>query len=316
MFKDYGDWGSYKGGLDMSGKRDGQGKMTYDSSNYYNGGFLNDKFHGDKGVYHWNDGDEYEGSWKDGERHGAGIFRSADGTVDYSTYEMGSHVGEGVTWSPDRKTAHKTLDGKKKSEMLPEEAEGMAREKFGWGVPPPLEVPAQSAASSSPTKSIGLLARLFSSKRVGPDGKPMFKDYGDWGTYEGDLDDDGNRHGKGKMTYDSGNTYEGTFQNGKFHGDKGTYNWSDGDEYVGPWKDGERHGNGSFLNADGTMEYSAYENGQAKGEGVKISPDRKVAHKLEDGAEKIEMLIEEAAKIVTEKFGLSVPAPHVAKPAL
>ena len=79
---------------------------------------MDDKFHGDKGVYHWFDGDEYEGGWKDGERHGVGIFRSADGTVEYSIYDMGSTIGEGVVWSADRKAANKTLDGKKKDGRL------------------------------------------------------------------------------------------------------------------------------------------------------------------------------------------------------
>lgn len=55
---------------------------------------------------------------------------------------------------------------------------------------------------------------------------PRFTDYGDPGSYTGDLDANGKRHGKGKMVYDSGNTYEGGFVNNKFEGDAGIYTWN------------------------------------------------------------------------------------------
>ena len=113
MFNDHGLWGSYEGDIDVSGERAGSGKMTYADGGYYEGGFVDDKFYCDKGIYHWFDGDEYEGGWKDGERQGVGVFRSADGTVEYSIYEMGATKGGGLVWSADRKTAHKTVDGEK-----------------------------------------------------------------------------------------------------------------------------------------------------------------------------------------------------------
>lgn len=50
-----------------------------------------------------------------------------------------------------------------------------------------------------------------------------FTDFGDKGTYTGDLVG-GKRHGQGKMVYDSGNTYEGGFVDDKFDG-KGVYTW-------------------------------------------------------------------------------------------
>jgi hypothetical protein len=50
-----------------------------------------------------------------------------------------------------------------------------------------------------------------------------FTDFGDEGTYTGDLSN-GKRHGVGKMVYDSGNTYEGGFKDNLMHG-KGLYTW-------------------------------------------------------------------------------------------
>ena len=172
------------------------------------------------------------------------------------------------------------------------DATKLAKSKFN--LPPP--------TSKRPSKSIGLLGRLFSSRKVGSDGKIQFKDYGDWGTYDGELNESGDRHGQGKMTYDSGNYYEGGFVNNKFHGEKGIYHWQDGDEYSGSWKDGERHGVGLFKNANGSVEYSMYEAGEGKGEGVKLSSDRKTAHKLVDGEQTTEMPIAEAEALIKEKF--------------
>ena len=51
-----------------------------------------------------------------------------------------------------------------------------------------------------------------------------FTDFGDEGTYTGDLRGD-KRHGAGKMVYDSGNIYEGGFVNDLFEG-KGVYTWN------------------------------------------------------------------------------------------
>ena len=313
MFKDHGVWGSYKGELDISGERVGNGKMTYVNGNYYEGSFVDDEFHGDKGVYHWFDGDEYEGGWKDGERHGVGIFRSADGTVEYSIYDMGSTIGEGVVWSADRKAANKTLDGKKKDEISLGMAEKLAREIFDLPVPEPSTTESAEVAAVPTSSKTGLFARLFPTRKVGPDGKLMFKDHGEWGTYIGDVDESGNRQGEGKMTYVGGGYYEGGLVDDKFHGDKGVYHWADGSEYEGSWKDGERHGVGIFRSADdGIVEISMYDAGEAKGEGVVWSADRKTAYKTMDsiiGKKRTEMLVEEAAKFTMDKFGLSVPEP-------
>jgi hypothetical protein len=192
--------------------------------------------------------------------------------------------------------------------ILPEEAEEYAREKFGLPVPDPREPTSNLAAAEPTSKKTGLLGSLFFKKKVDLDGKPMFKDYGEWGSYEGGVDENGNRQGSGKMTYVSGSYYEGRFLNDKFHGDKGVYHWLDGDEYEGGWKDGERHGVGIFRSADGTVEYSTYEMGVTKGDGLYWSSDRKIICKtlgLEKGAE---ISVSMAEKLAKDMFGLPAPA--------
>lgn len=44
------------------------------------------------------------------------------------------------------------------------------------------------------------------------------------GEYEGERNDEGERHGKGKAVYFAGDIYQGQFKNGKRHG-FGTYNF-------------------------------------------------------------------------------------------
>jgi len=114
--------------------------MEYESGNYYDGPFSNNKFDGEIGVYRWADGDEYRGSWKEGERNGSGTFaNAADGTVEYSMYDLGSAVGDGVSFTTDGKSAFKLVNGEKTIELTPEEAEALSKERFN--LKPPTKLP-------------------------------------------------------------------------------------------------------------------------------------------------------------------------------
>jgi len=59
------------------------------------------------------------------------------------------------------------------------------------------------------------------------------------GIYEGELNDKGQRHGKGIMRYENGDVYEGDWKDGKMQG-KGTMTNKKGAEYSARWKDGIR----------------------------------------------------------------------------
>ena len=62
LYKDDDDgWGSYVGEVDQRGKRNGYGKMMFDNDSYYEGGFVNNKYEGDKCIYHWSNGNESYG---------------------------------------------------------------------------------------------------------------------------------------------------------------------------------------------------------------------------------------------------------------
>jgi hypothetical protein len=318
MYKDNGDWGTWSGEVDSESKRKGTGVMAYESEAVYEGNFVNDLYEDETGQskYTWNDGEYYIGQWKKGERNGKGVYYSLDGSVEVSMYENGRGVGQGIKWSPNRKSAFRLVDGKQSTEISLGVAEKEAKEKFDMAVPEmskitPPENP--DGVNAKPTQP-GLFQRIFKgAPPLDEDGNPMFRDNSDWGSYIGERDANGHRSGKGKITYQSGAVYEGGFVNNKYEGE-GTYTWDDGDEYVGEWKNGERNGKGTFTHSDGTVELSIFDNGSAVGEGVHWSPDRKTAWKLVDGDKKMEMLPDEAKQFATEKFNAPVPEVSTAPP--
>ena len=81
--------------------------------------------------------------------------------------------------------------------------------------------------------------------------------------YEGELNDKGQRHGKGIMRYKNGDVYAGYWKDGKMHGvgkmtfkDGKKYNGVVETSYYGEWQNGQMHGKGTMTNAN-EAEYSA-----------------------------------------------------------
>jgi len=91
-------------------------------------------------------------------------------------------------------------------------------------------------------------------------------DFGD-GRYTGDLNKEGQRHGKGLYEWNNGDRYEGTFQNGKRHG-KGVFVWNTGDRYEGDYRNGRRHGRGSYVWSTGARYDGQYAFSKREGRGV------------------------------------------------
>jgi hypothetical protein len=83
----------------------------------------------------------------------------------------------------------------------------------------------------------------------------------DNGTYNGDKDTDGNKHGQGTLTFPDGRKYEGEWQHDKKHG-KGTFTYANGDAYVGEYRQGNRHGKGIHTKKTNGRTYEhEYEDG-------------------------------------------------------
>jgi len=69
-------------------------------------------------------------------------------------------------------------------------------------------------------------------------------------TYEGEVNDDGDPHGQGTMTFGNGDRYEGQYKDGKRHG-QGVFEHASGIRYEGSWKDGGHHGEGTIYLSGG-----------------------------------------------------------------
>ena len=77
-------------------------------------------------------------------------------------------------------------------------------------------------------------------------------------------------HGVGKLTFANGDVYEGPFHQGQRHG-KGKLTYAEfGDEFVGEWRGDKQHGHGRFSFADGSYYEGDHSEGVAYGKGEKV----------------------------------------------
>jgi hypothetical protein len=119
--------------------------------------------------------------------------------------------------------------------------------------------------------SISLCCLLWVSCKSGRKSTLDFAD----GTYEGEVNRDGQkhgigiyrwsdgsifdgnyksdmRHGKGKFLWSNGESYDGDYLQDQRTG-KGTYSWPDGSFYTGNFISGKRHGIGTFSSSSGSV---------------------------------------------------------------
>ena len=147
------------------------------------------------------------------------------------------------------------------------------------------------------------------------------------GTYEGDLNKDGQRHGFGVLICDNGNSYEGEWKKDKrdglgiarySSGDVYDGEWlrgkrqghgvmyiDAGDTYIGSWNNGLKHGAGTYHWADGEVDVSWYETDGRVGEGVRWNSTRSKAYRLVRGTKKEEVSLDEAYT-TAENLGLNL----------
>ena len=147
------------------------------------------------------------------------------------------------------------------------------------------------------------------------------------GTYEGDINAEGQRHGFGMLLCDNGNSYEGEWKKDKRDG-LGVARYSSGDvydgqwhrgrrqghgimyieagdTYIGSWNNGFKHGAGTYHWADGDVDISWYQEDKRVGEGVRWNANRLKAFRLIRGTKKEELSLDEAYT-TSERLGLSL----------
>lgn len=85
------------------------------------------------------------------------------------------------------------------------------------------------------------------------------------GVYRGTIVN-GERHGKGKFIYNSGEVYAGGFKHDLQHRE-GIYNFNSGNIYIGDFLKGTKHGNGKLIFNDGRVDEGQFKNDMFEGFG-------------------------------------------------
>lgn len=85
--------------------------------------------------------------------------------------------------------------------------------------------------------------------------------------YDSEQNEEGHRHGRGKMKYINGDVYNGEWKNNLRHG-VGEYKMSDFDIYNGMWKNNLKHGQGTYTYASGTVFEGEWCNDMKHGQGI------------------------------------------------
>lgn len=121
-------------------------------------------------------------------------------------------------------------------------------------------------------RQISLLVILFSflvgCKKI-PQAKLDFAD----GTYEGEINQDGQKNGTGIYRWIDGSFYEGEYQDDKRHG-KGRFLWANGESYIGAYLMDERTGKGIYHWPDGSFYEGDFLSGKRHGWGQFQSTDQ------------------------------------------
>eukprot|EP01135_Chromosphaera_perkinsii_P001802 Nk52_evm71s210 gene=Nk52_evmTU71s210 len=86
------------------------------------------------------------------------------------------------------------------------------------------------------------------------------------GTYDGERNENYERHGFGKTTLPNGDQYEGYYVSGKRHG-AGTYKFKNNSRYIGEYVENQKHGNGTFYFPDGSKYEGSWVNNERSGYG-------------------------------------------------
>ncbi len=192
--------------------------VRYDNGDTYEGKFKDGKFDG-KAVFTFSHGDKYEGEFKDGKRNGRGVFTYINGDVYAGEFKDGKLSGKAVfTFANGDKYEGEFKDGKLSGKVVITYSNGDA--------------------------------------------------------YEGEFKD-GKLSGKVVITYSDGDKYEGEFKDGKCNG-IGVFTFKNGYKYKGEFKDGKPNGTGVFTFKNGDLYEGEFKDGKMTCGTLILKKDNKI----------------------------------------
>jgi len=110
---------------------------------------------------------------------------------------------------------------------------------------------------------ISLCCLLFVSCKSGRKSTLDFAD----GTYDGEINRDGQKHGTGIYRWSDGSIFEGSYKTDMRHG-KGKFLWSNGESYDGDYLQDQRTGKGTYSWTDGSFYKGEFISGKRHGTGT------------------------------------------------
>jgi hypothetical protein len=209
---------------------EGVGIISFDDGAEYRGFIKNQVFNGKGRLRHQN-GDVYQGEWKDGKAHGRGVFIQSQIKQLYEgewredeMHGQGVEVWEGgkMRYSGDFRFGKKTGQGVFEFEGHRYEGEFLDGQFHGLG------------KYTNPDKKRVLEGRFEENEMV--EGRMFFED-GSY--YEGELLKD-EMHGKGVIYLASGLVFVGSFKHDKKHGTCMLYDLQNSSKQQEDWANGTR----------------------------------------------------------------------------
>lgn len=196
-------------------EKSGQGIMTFKSGDIYDGKWLNDEKNG-KGIMTYENNDIYDGEWQDDKKYGKGIMKYNNFSEYDGKWQNDLKHGKGIyTNIKDEKYKGIWIQDKKDGDF-----------EVNW--------PGGNSLNCN-----------FKNDKV--NGKAIIKyNYGKQ-KYNGEIDDNLKKHGKGIMEYENSDIYDGEWTNNIKKG-KGIMKYRNGDVYIGDWEDNFRNGKGILKN--------------------------------------------------------------------
>ena len=187
----------------------------------------------------YSNGDVYEGTVVDGERHGYGVYSRKD------TNSLGGIVFDGP-WSRNNRTGKMKVTVKNGAVM---EGEYGGENWNGAGYA---------------KLSLGeIYEGHFKNGKYDGQGRIQYRN-GD--CYDGTFAN-GMRHGSGVCKFANGDEYDGEYLEGKCNG-RGVMKYASGDVYSGSWANNEKNGLGTMTFASGDLFTGNYVKGQKSGPGT------------------------------------------------
>jgi hypothetical protein len=115
---------------------------------------------------------------------------------------------------------------------------------------------------------------------------------------------DGQRQGQGRFYFANGDMYIGVWKDDYMHG-AGRYYYQGGQRFEGGFVQGKRQGRGKMQRLDGSLDVYWYNADQRQGAGVRWSPERTKAWKLEHGKVQKKLSVAEAVSLVYDRASQS-----------